>query len=382
MLRSMFGVCLLFFFLSCSKEKETLKETRTPLPPIVYNDAKVPDQLKMNQLQYLSSHNSYRKHTDKEIYLFLNHLLPFASSLFMEWQYDHVDFYTQLERYGVRHLEIDIYGDKNGGRFYNRAGYTWTGRDPESHILELEQSGLKVLHIPDIDFETNYYTFIDALKDIKRWSDHYPDHLPVYIYIETKTATVGDFLSGIGFTKAEIWDADNTAEIEKEILSVFPINQIIKPDDIRRNHLTLREGVLQDGWLTIGEARGKVMFMFDVEDFSNEYKKGSPSLEGKLVFTPSKESDPDAAFMKRNDPFASDIESLVKKGYLVRSMIGGVEEAKSGDYSKWEAGKSKGVHFLSTDYYKPDDRGGKVKGWTDFHVFLENNSYQLNPITN
>jgi hypothetical protein len=121
--------------------------------------------------------------------------------------------------------------------------------------------------------------------------------------------------------------------------------------------------------------------MFDGAEFSKVYKGDKKSLEGKLIFTNANENDDDAAFVKVNDPFDPRIKSLVKQGFLVRSMIGGVKEAKSGDYSKWNAGKAAGVQFLSTDYYKADERAGVVEGWTDFHVGLENHSYRINPVT-
>lgn len=370
------------FYISCSKDGESKRIIDTLPVEIIYNDGDVDDNLKINQLQYLSSHNSYRKHTDKTIYKFLQSFAGLIPYNLVEWEYDHLPLYIQLDEFGVRHIELDIYGDKEGGRFYNRAGYKWTARDEASKVEELKEPGLKILHIPDVDFETNNYTFISALREVKEWSKTHPDHLPIFIMIETKTETVGDVLGGLGFVKAEPWDAENVAAIEREILQVFSRDEIITPDDVRNGHATLRDGVLNSGWPTVGKSRGKVMFMFDQEDFSEAYRGDNKSLVGKLVFTNAKnEYEEDAAFIKRNDPFAPDIQRLVEQGFLVRSMIGGVYEAKSGDYSKFEAGLAKGVHFLSTDYYKPDSRAGIVSGWTDFNIKIDHHSYRFNPIT-
>lgn len=372
----------LLLLVSCSKDSEADYGIAREPNSNIYNDLEVADSLKMNQIQYLSSHNSYRKHTDKKIYKFVRNFADILPYNLMEWEYNHVDIYTQLEKFGVRHLEIDIYGDKEGGRFYNRTGYKFTARDPESHIEALKYPGLKVMHIPDLDFETHYHTFIEALKAIKSWSDAYPDHLPVYVMIEAKTQTVGDVLSFLDFVAAEPWDEENIASIEKEILQVFSRQQIIAPDDIRRGYPTLREAVLTEGWLTIGEVRGKVMFMFDGEEISRNYKGNQQSLEGKLIFTDADPSDPDAAYVRMNNPTYPDIQSLVEQGFMVRSMVGGVYENRANDYSKFELAKNKGVHFLSTDYYKPDERAGKVAGWTDFTIGLEQHSYRMNPVTN
>lgn len=370
------------FYISCSKDGENKRVTDPIIIEEIYNDGDVDDALKINQIQYLSSHNSYRKHTDKTIYKFLQSFSGLIPYNLVEWEYDHLPIYTQLEQYGVRHIELDIYADKEGGRFYNRAGYKWTARDEASGIEELKEPGLKILHIPDVDFETHNYTFISALREVKEWSKTRPNHLPIFIMIETKTETVGQYLSGLGFVKAEAWDEENVAAIEKEILKVFTREEILTPDEVRNGQNTLRDGLMKTGWPTVGESRGKVMFMFDQENISESYRGANKSLYGKLIFTNAKnEYEEDAAFIKRNDPFSADIENLVSQGFLVRSMIGGVYESKSGDYTKFETGKAKGVHFLSTDYYKPDDRVGKVAGWTDFHVRLENHSYRINPIT-
>lgn len=373
---------IVFLTLSCSKDKGS-DENVIPVPgSVIYNDGDVDNALRLNQIQYLSSHNSYRKHTDKAIYTFLKNFEGILPYNLTEWEYDHVDIYTQLEKYGVRHVELDIYGDKAGGRFYERAGYTWTARDAASNVEALKQPGLKILHLPDVDFETHYHTFKEALSDIKRWSDDYPDHLPVYIMIEAKTETIGEYLSFLGFVKAEKWDEENINAIETEILQVFPRNKIITPDDVRGSRTTLKEAVVKDGWPTIGESRGKVMFLLDGESFSRTYKGDKLSLEGKLIFTNAKDAEqPDAAFIKRNKPDTTDVQSLVEQGFLVRSMIGGIYEAQSGSYAKFEMAKNKGVHFLSTDYYKPDERAGKIPGWTDFTVKLENHSYRINPVT-
>jgi len=366
-------------FSACKKDgAETAHDGGTV---IVYRDGEVPDNVRINQLQYLGSHNSYRKHTDPKIYKFLQSISGLIPYNIVEWEYDHVTLYEQFERYGVRQAEIDVYGDKHGGLFYNRMGYTLTGRSAESKIEALKTPGLKVLHIPDLDFETHYYTFVQALQDIRKWSDQYPDHLPIYILLEAKTETVGDVLGFLGFVKAEPWDEENIAQIEQEILQVFPREKIIKPDDIRGDFPTLREAVLTKGWPTVGEARGKIMFMLDGQEFSRAYRGGNTSLEGKLLFTNPESADaPDAAFVKVNDPKDAGIPALVRKGFLVRSMVGGVYEAKSGDYSLWEAGVSSGVHFLSTDYYKPDVRAGQP-GWTDFTLKVTHHSYQFNPLT-
>ena len=55
----------------------------------------------------------------------------------------------------MRSFELDVLHDPDGGRFYNRNGYLFVSQLTESNIPELLEPGLKVMHIPDIDFDTH-----------------------------------------------------------------------------------------------------------------------------------------------------------------------------------------------------------------------------------
>ena len=77
---------------------------------------------------------------------------------------------------------------------------------------------------------------------------------------------------------------------------------MILPDDVRGDHATLEEAVLEDGWPTLGQSRGKVIFMMDNGDpYRSTYLAGHPTLEGRVLFTNAEPGQPDAAFVKRND---------------------------------------------------------------------------------
>src|SRR6202007_1125715 len=97
--------------------------------------------------------------------------------------YYHEPFEDQLDLYKLRSFEIDIYADPQGGRFYNRQGNVLIGKPTASGIPELQQPGFKVLHIPDIDFQTHFYTLKSALQFFKSWSDNHPNHIPIFILI-------------------------------------------------------------------------------------------------------------------------------------------------------------------------------------------------------
>src|SRR4029450_3245666 len=112
------------------------------------------DGLRLNQIQVVGSHNSYRRRTYEPIFQVIKSL---AASLPPEanpdsLDYDHLPLPEQLATYRMRGLELDLFNDPDGGQFYNRQGLRFlTPPEPvESNIPELMEPGLKVLHIPDL----------------------------------------------------------------------------------------------------------------------------------------------------------------------------------------------------------------------------------------
>lgn len=369
---------LFLTFISCQKNDA---ETRQ------INDYIVSDSLRLNQIQVIGSHNSYRIRIDQDIYeklLTLQGAMP-ASLQISELDYTHIPLQDQFYDYGIRQIELDLYLDPNGGRFYSRKGNGVAGRDEESKIEALKKPGIKIMHIPDVDFNTHYYSFKDALRDIKDFSNKNPNHLPIAILLEMKTETINDYIPNVGFASALPWDLAGFMEMEKEILAVFEPENIIKPDDIRKNETTLRQGLLTNGWPTIGESRGKVMFMFTNTNEQNiTYKQGAPSLENRLCFTNANPNEDDAAFLKIDDPVfgQEDIRKYVQEGFLIRTRTdAGTVEARNGDYSMFNAALSSGAQFLSTDYYKPDYRAKENLEFTNYSVSFGNKLYRENPVS-
>jgi hypothetical protein len=362
------------------------KEDFVPKDIVPFIDGDVPDDLKINQIQYLGSHNSYRLKTNQELFDFitdLSNILP-AEFNSIELDYEHLPLQTQLRNYGIRQLEIDLYLDQQGGLFYSRRGNGFIDQELESGIPELLQPGIKVMHIPDVDYHAHQLTFIDNLKEIKTWSDRYPEHIPVFILIELKETSIHSFLPTGGFAQTESWEnAAALASLESEILAVFDREEILLPDDVRGNYNTLNEAVLNDNWPTIGESRGKVVFLHNNNNITNIYTMGAPSLENKLLFTNGTPGDDDAAFVMSNqiESTFGEINILAEQGYLIRTRSdAGTYEARNNDYSKWTLALQSGAHFISTDYYKADDRAGDGV-WSSFMVQFNNGLYRPNPIT-
>src|SRR5690606_9513987 len=101
---------LVLTFFACSKDKESQQQDI----PEGYRDEEVSDALKMNQVQYLGSHNSYRVLASLPLYNFLLELGSFIPFNIEELDYTHESIEVQLEKYGVRQFELDIYADTDG----------------------------------------------------------------------------------------------------------------------------------------------------------------------------------------------------------------------------------------------------------------------------
>ena len=139
-----------------------------------------------------------------------------------------------------------------------------------------------------------------------------------------------------------------------EILSVFPRNQILTPDDVRGKEATLPEALRKHGWPTLKAARGKVTFgMINESPVRDLYLKGHPALQGRLIFVGVPPTHPAAAWMRVEDPVGDfgRIQEMVKAGFLVRTRAdaGSVEE-RANDTRRRDQALASGAQFISTDY--------------------------------
>jgi hypothetical protein len=287
----------------------------------------------------------------------------------------------------MRALELDIYEDPQGGRFYNRGGLVLVDEPRASGEPELNEPGFKVLHIPDFDYNTHYLTFKSALTAIKSWSESNPNHVPIIIQIESKTEMVGDQLDFDFLQTSLPYNAQSADALDAEIKAVYGDNLdgVFTPDDLRGNFPTLREAVLAGNWPMLKDARGKVLFVME-GDLVTFYKQNHPSLIGRASFVFAQPQDDEAAFLLLNNPITrfADIQQAVMNGFMVRTRADGdTQEARTGDYSQMLAAFESGAQVISTDYYQPDPRHKTdPQNWTDFKVvFPDGRTIRINPVS-
>ena len=244
------------------------------------------NNLKINQIQIFATHNSYHKHTDPAVFRFLEflHSLGVLPGGLDPGKLIIPKIHYLFNWAGTMYigLELDVWNDPEGGHFYYRQGKAYAWKSRASHIEALKQPGFKLIHIPDFDFISTNWTFKDALLEIKNWSDANAEHLPVFINVETETEAPGDIAPYIhGLVKAIPFDSMAAENLDREVKSVFGENLtgVITPDQVKGKYATLEQSALSGGWPSIGEARGKVIFIIDGDGNSADvYRHGHPSL--------------------------------------------------------------------------------------------------------
>jgi Phosphoinositide phospholipase C, Ca2+-dependent len=328
--------------------------------PAFADDAEV----RINQIQVTGTHNSYHVGFAPSA----AHLLQAKSpGSFASLDYGHPPLTRQLDD-GVRQLELDVYADSKGGLYAHPAMtrlIAQAGLPPDPPIVAdgvMGKPGFKVMHIQDVDQRSVCQPFTACLAEIRAWSRAHPGHVPLFILIENKQGALKnvDFQSVAPepFTPA-VFD-----ELDREIASVFPRDEIITPDDVRGAHATLDEAVRDSGWPPLSQARGKVVFLMDQKPAGPIYLEGHPVLKGRLLFTNATAGAPDAAFIECNDCNAPDIDVLVRRGYLVRTRTDDPDQAqgRNNDTRRRDAVIDSGAQILSTDYpvHEPSAAGYAV----------------------
>ncbi|HEY3948926.1 phosphatidylinositol-specific phospholipase C1-like protein [Phenylobacterium sp.] len=331
------------------------------------------DSLRLNQIQVIGTHNSYHAGLTPGVAKMLKVANPKA---FDGLDYQHAPLTQQFD-HGIRQIELDVFVDSQGGRFAHPWGATLNAGgaaayDPQ-HVFA--KPGFKVMHVQDLDYISTCQPFTGCLKEIRAWSKAHPDHVPLFILVETKTDKPIPAIPGM--VSPEPFTPQAMDALDAEIRSVFQPGEVITPDQVRGKYATLPEAVSHGGWPTLKAARGKVVFLLDQRNVTAPYLEGHPALKGRMIFTNAKPGDPDAGFVEHNDADPAAIAALVKQGYIVRTRSDAdTKEGRTGDTSVRDRALASGAQMVSTDYpwYEP-------ARWTGYTAALPGKaSVRCNPV--
>ncbi len=335
----------------------------------------VKKSIKLNQIQIIGSHNSYKQQIEPSL---MEMVLAHDSNA-LGLDYYHLPIAKQLDL-GIRSLEIDVLHDPIGGRYNEPMGLKLqksSGQTPQPYNADsiLSKPGLKVLHVPDIDFRSHHLTFQSCLSEIKKWSKKNEGHIPIIITINPKT-------NGIdlpGFTKVLPFNLNVLDSLDREIYSVFERSELVSPKMVKGDFNSLKEAVTKKGWPELRKVRNKVMFVLDADETLSEMYVQDESYYQKPMFSSVNKTNKAAAFIIMNDPIRQEmaIQQCIKEGFMVRTRAdANTMEARNGDYSRFKAAVNSGANVISTDYYVKE-----LSPNGDFEIQFDNEKYQrCNPI--
>ena len=149
----------------------------TALAVPLLGQADVPDDLRLNQVQVIGTHNSYHVAADPAV---MGLIAAVSDRLAEGLDYSHRPLAEQFGELNIRQIELDVFADPDGGLFARpmaRKTLTAAGKDPGPDPNEggvLDPPGFKVLHVPDIDYRTTAPTFENALIQVRDWSRRIP----------------------------------------------------------------------------------------------------------------------------------------------------------------------------------------------------------------
>jgi len=330
----------------------------------------------LHQVQLIGSHNSYKPGIEPALY---NIIYSMDSARAATLQYGHITLKEQLNL-GLRNLELDVVHDPVGGRYTKPLGLEWVRQSgsvaqPYDTEGKLYKPGLKVLHVPDVDFRSEHLLFTDCLKELLDWSGHNPGHLPVVVTINAKDGGEKGLTPLLTFGSAAL------DSVDLEIRKVFSNEKLITPDFIRGSYPNLSAAILQNGWPAVEKIAGRFLFVLDETGKKlHDYKQGHAALKGRVMFVNEPHGNADAAVMIINDPEKEGtlIKEMVKKGYLVRTRAdANTLEARANKNQRFKAAMQSGAQIITTDYYLPSkffDSPYKV-------VFPDGGFVRKNPVT-
>ena len=335
-------------------------------------------ELTVSKIQTIGTHNSYHIAPHSAVMKLIRSVMPSQADGI---SYTHRPLSEQLNLLGMRKFELDLYHDKKGGAYSSPLGAVmangsnWKTKHPEFDEEAMSKAGMKIIHFPNFDFRSNTPTLKSALEVINRWSRRNSYHIPIMVLIETKKVN-----RSVNIEDNSNFQVPDFLALEKEILSILDISQIITPDNVRGKYDSLNKAVTMKGWPSLYQARGRLIFALDNQGEERiNYLSLHPELKGALMFVSSPPGNPESAFLKINDPVAnySAIKNRVKEGYLVRTRADSdMAEARNNDYTKMQKAFSSGAQYISTDF--PES----VEGVSNYRVSLPGDVRpgRLNPL--
>lgn len=350
--------------------------------------SKAQDPVRLHEIQLIGTHNSYHVAPDDAVFERMRET-GYAESA--DWTaerlvpalaFSHAPIPEQLSR-GVRVLELDVHDDPEGGRFASPGFLRALRPDVVAALApvdpggELERPGFKVFHAADTDVRSTCLRFAKCLEEIRDWSDAHPGHVPIIIQIETKEGRKPPLADAYEPAEASAFDDASWTRLHEEILGVFPKERLFLPAELQGGFASVNAAVRRDGWPTVAELRGRVIFMLlDDPEPQAAYADFTSRGAQPILFRSIGVDDPGTAWLMRSQPDGSAFRPLLAAGFLIytRADANSVEPGL-GDRSRANVAMESGAQLISTDYPWP------APGMGSYEVSFRGVFVRCNPVT-
>lgn len=307
--------------------------------------------LKINQIQIVGTAESYKLAPSAEM---LSLIRMGGKKDAEALDFSQPTIAAQLDA-GARALSFDIVYDPHGGLFKSPSGASMADEllDAE-YVAAMTQSGFKVIHVPDVDFNSSCITLKDCLAEVSAWSQAHPTHIPLVIVLHcTDTRTPMP-----GATKPLPFDDAAATALDTEIRASFADGAIITPAQVKGDHASLKEAMQAGGWPTLRAARGKILFVLNDDAKAAALYSADPA---RPMFAATDEASPNAAFVMIDDPIknAARITADVRVGLIVLTRADAdTVEARGDDTKRRDQAFASGAQIILTNFLLPDKKIG------------------------
>ncbi len=278
--------------------------------------------MKFNEVSFLATHNSYQAPAFDETKKLFSSL---SGITFGIYDGKKADFWSETPtdqlNCGIRSLEIDI-------ETFDRDG----------------EVSFTCMHSPYFEMSTYCSDFALGIKEIAMWSDNNPDHLPVTIIIEPKSA----FLP---MKNMKSFSVDYAVELDKVLRETLG-EKLFTPADMLRDYSSFGEMRAADDWCKISDMQGKILVLLHEGSVTEKYIALDPSIKSQAMFPMLREKDIDrdcASFVLCNKPeeLLEICDEINEKRVIVRTRA---DNFNSVSEKRREQAFESEAQIISTDY--------------------------------
>jgi len=275
-------------------------------------DLSLAGQIKLNEVQSLITHNSYKKnitwetHTFFSVFSMVNNVDSIA--------YEHDNMTAQFNN-GVRGVELDISWENGRFLVYHDIRYDTGSTCPDWEL---------------------------ALEEMKIWSDNNPGHLPISVLVELKDSSMS---------------ADRLTKLDESVREAMGTDKLITPSLLMGDNGSLSKVAANNDWITLKEAMGKFMFIlhphtdatsnFIALDTSLRSLSFVPMFYYSDYLSPKPEYADHYLLIKEDALKVSAVRPLIESGYMVRIRM---DAPLRYDEKSKKIAVNTGAQLISTDY--------------------------------